>query len=229
MRKFAVIWIIALVAVVNFSGYAAAQQQNCTGKSDSGWDTQIAACTAVIKASKGQGKDLASAFGNRGNAYFAKAQYDRALQGPDQAIKLDPDYAAAFCNRGSAYFGKAEYDRAIQDFDQAIKLDPNLALAFSNRGNAYSRQGQYDRAIQDLDQAIRLDPNYAIAFAGRGNAYYGKARYNRAIQDLDQAIKLDPTYAEAFNDRCWSRTIVGRELDQALKDCNESLRLRPNY
>ena len=48
------------------------------------------------------------------------------------------------------------------------------------------------------------------------------------MQDLDQAIKLDPTYAEAFNDRCWSRTIVGRELDQALKDCNESLRLRPN-
>src|ERR1700721_2940301 len=163
MRKFAVIWIIALVAVVNFSGYAAAQQQNWAGKSDSGWDTQIAACTDAIKAGKGQGKDLASAFGNRGNAYFAKAQYDRAIQDLDQAIKLDPDYAAAFCNRGSAYFGKAQYDRAIQDLDQAIKLDPNFALAFNWRGNAYDDKGEHDRAIQDYDQAIKLNPNLATS------------------------------------------------------------------
>ena len=47
MKKFAVIWILALFAVVQFSGYAAAQQQNCTGKSDSDWDTQIAAWSSL--------------------------------------------------------------------------------------------------------------------------------------------------------------------------------------
>src|SRR5258707_5821265 len=97
MRKFAVIVIIAMAG---FSGDAAAQQQICTGNPDPDWDTQIAACTDAIKAGKGQGKGLAWAFGNRGNAYFGKAQYDRAIQDLDQAIKLDPDYAAAFSNRG---------------------------------------------------------------------------------------------------------------------------------
>jgi tetratricopeptide (TPR) repeat protein len=31
-----------------------------------------------------------------------------------------------------------------------------------------------------------------------------------------------------FNARCWTRAIAGRELQQALADCGESLRLRPN-
>src|SRR5262249_12857504 len=34
--------------------------------------------------------------------------------------------------------------------------------------------------------------------------------------------------AEAFNNRCWSRAMLG-ELQVALRDCNESLRLKPNF
>jgi len=33
---------------------------------------------------------------------------------------------------------------------------------------------------------------------------------------------------EAFNNRCWARTVIG-DLQAALKDCNEALRLRPNF
>ena len=33
---------------------------------------------------------------------------------------------------------------------------------------------------------------------------------------------------EAFNNRCWARTVIG-DLQEALKDCNEALRLRPNF
>ena len=37
-----------------------------------------------------------------------------------------------------------------------------------------------------------------------------------------------PKDIEALNNRCWVRTVVG-ELQGALKDCNEALRLRPNF
>ena len=33
---------------------------------------------------------------------------------------------------------------------------------------------------------------------------------------------------EAYNNRCWARTVIG-DLQAALKDCNEALRLRPNF
>jgi lipoprotein NlpI len=143
----------------------------------------------------------AVAFYNRGNAYAAKAQYDRAIEDYDQAIRLDPKDADVFYNRGNTYLAKAQYDRAIDDYDQAIRLDPKLAPAFYNSGLAYQAKAQYNRAIENYDQAIRLDPKYTAAFNNRGLAYQAKAQYNRAIEDFDQAIRLDPKYAAAFDNR----------------------------
>jgi tetratricopeptide (TPR) repeat protein len=39
---------------------------------------------------------------------------------------------------------------------------------------------------------------------------------------------LDPKFASAYNSRCWARVITGQQLQQALADCSESLRLRPD-
>jgi tetratricopeptide (TPR) repeat protein len=136
--------------------------------------------------------------------------------------------ARAFNNRGAANNEKGQYDTAIEDLSQAIRLDPKYAHAFYNRGNAYDHKGQLDRAIEDYTQAIRLDPKFAVAFRNRGNAYNHEGQHDSAIEDDTQAIRLEPENAENFNSRCWSRAIAGRDLDKALSDCNESLRLKPN-
>jgi tetratricopeptide (TPR) repeat protein len=74
---------------------------------------------------------------------------------------------------------------------------------------------------------IALDPENAVA-NDRGMAYSAKGDYDRAIADYDQAIALDPKYAVAYNDRCWARMAIGRDVQAALSDCNESLRINPN-
>ena len=45
--------------------------------------------------------------------------------------------------------------------------------------------------------------------------------------DYEVASRLDPSNAGIWNGLCWDRALTG-QLDQALKDCNELLRLRPN-
>jgi tetratricopeptide (TPR) repeat protein len=44
------------------------------------------------------------------------------------------------------------------------------------------------------------------------------------------AINRQPNNSSARNNRCWARAILGEphQLKQALDDCNEALRLRPN-
>jgi tetratricopeptide (TPR) repeat protein len=59
-----------------------------------------------------------------------------------------------------------------------------------------------------------------------GGKYSTVSLCDRAIQDFDQAIRLDRNAAPAFNGRCFARAIVNR-LQEAVADCNESVRLRP--
>jgi tetratricopeptide (TPR) repeat protein len=121
-------------------------------------DIRINGCTALIDSGKETPKVVVIAYNNRGNAYIAKGEYDRAIQDFDQSIMLNPNYAKAFNNRGVAYQKKGEYDRAIKDFDESIRLDPNYANAFANRAQTYLHKSEYERAARDYDEAIRLKP-----------------------------------------------------------------------
>ena len=86
--------------------------------------------------------DYILALNDRGIAYAAKGNVERAIQDFDQAILLDPRDGFAYNNRGLAYRNRGEVDRAIKDYDQAILLNSNYVLAYYNRGNAYLRQAR---------------------------------------------------------------------------------------
>jgi tetratricopeptide (TPR) repeat protein len=148
------------------------KQWKCTGRPDIAWDEQISGCTSAIKSGKLERKDLAAALVNRGSAYRARGELERAIQDYDQAIKLDPNDVEAFFRRGIAHGRRREFDSAIADFDRAIKLKPDHVGALYSRGLTYSNKGQWERAIQDYDQAIKLSPDNVMAITNRGNAYH---------------------------------------------------------
>ena len=143
----------------------------CTGNPDFPPEQQITGCTNAIQSGKYSGKDLSWAYYNRGIAYGAKGDYDRAIADFNEAIRLDPKSARAYGNRGNDYLAKGDYDHAIADYNEVIRLDPKSARAYNNRGGAYSAKGDRDRAIADHSEAIRLDPKYSLAYNSRGNAY----------------------------------------------------------
>jgi len=111
-----------------------------------------------------------------------------------------------------------------------------LADVFWGRGVSWSEKKEYDRAIADYNEAIRLNPQDAGFFNSRGDAWLDKKDYDRAIADFSEAIRLIPqckTFClnllrreTPLNSRCWARAIRGA-LQEALADCNESLRHLP--
>ena len=173
----------------------------------------------------------AAALYNRGNIFFRLGRYDEAIKNYDKAIELKPDYAIAFNNRCFAYYAKGEHDQAIRDCDHAIRLDSKQANFFVSRGNVLRKKHDYDQAMADYNKAIRLDPDNVNAYLGRCSVFVDKADYGGAIENCDQALKRQPNNANARNNRCWARAIMAgaqEQLKQALADCNEALRLRPN-
>ncbi len=72
----------------------------------------------------------------RGNSYFQKGDYDRAITEYTKALDKVSDAFGAYHNRGLAYGIKGQYDQAISDYTKAIEINPKYVDAYHNRGIA---------------------------------------------------------------------------------------------
>jgi hypothetical protein len=79
----------------------------------------------------------------RGEAYYRKGNYDRALADFDRAIQLSPQQPNAYYKRGLVYGRTGDHDLAIVDFDKALELRPE-AVTYNARASAYARKGDYN-------------------------------------------------------------------------------------
>jgi tetratricopeptide (TPR) repeat protein len=150
--------------------------------------------------------------------------FDRAIQGYDEVIRINPNYVLSYNGRGAAYAAKNDFDHAIADYSRAIALDPKFAIASYNRGNAYRAKKDLDHAIADYSQTIALDPKYTKAYSNRGLAYYDKRDFDLAIADFDHAITLDPKNVSYYTDRGNTYFNMGR-FDPAIADYSRVITL----
>lgn len=204
-----------------------AQWQFCTGNPDVNWDKQIATCSSLIQDGKETTKDTAGAYNNRGNAYTALRDYDRAIADFNKAIELDPKNFGAFNNRGTAFRAKNDNDRALADYSAAIKLAPTFAVAYKNRGVVNFAKGDNDRAIADYSEAIRLDPRYVVAYNNRAWSYHVKGDDVKGLADADKAVALAPKDANSIETRAEIYEKLGQR-DKAVADYRASLKLVPS-
>jgi Caspase domain len=82
-----------------------------------------------------------------------------------------------------------------------------------------------DLTIKELTRRIAANRNDQDAYFKRGRTYAIKHAYALAVPDFDEVIRLHPD-GETYNNRCWTRAALG-DLQGALNDCNEALRLKP--
>jgi tetratricopeptide (TPR) repeat protein len=96
----------------------------------------------------------------RGNDFYSRGDYERAINEYEQALGRDPDYADAHVNKGAALLELDRYEEVLPPCDRAIELDPADAFPYWNRACAYSRLGKRDEALDDLRKAIELQPTW---------------------------------------------------------------------
>jgi tetratricopeptide (TPR) repeat protein len=230
--RYGVVRIGAAVLMLLMLGTLAAAQTRtlknvelCNGVDRSSPDRQIMGCTALIDSSSATAKSRAIAYNNRGNAYIAKGDYDRAILDYNESIKLNADYARAFNNRGVAYQKKGDHDRAIKDFDEAIRLKPDNASAFVNRAKTYWSTGEYDRSARDYGEAIRLKPTLEAVWNGRCWIYAIMGELEAALADCNEALRLERS-AATLDSRGLIHLKMGK-WDLAIDDYSSALRLDP--
>jgi tetratricopeptide (TPR) repeat protein len=190
-------------------------------------DSVFTACSNVISLGK-DAKNLAIAYGKRGNAHHDKGEYDRAIADYTRAVELNANDAVVYNNRGIAYRAKGDNDSAIADYTRVTEINPRDAVAYNNRGVAYRAKGNNDSAIADHTKAIELDPELASAYNNRGIAYRAKGDNDSAIADHTKAIDIDPELASAFYNRGLAYRAKG-DNDRAFEDATATIEINPRH
>ncbi|MCJ9701337.1 MULTISPECIES: tetratricopeptide repeat protein [unclassified Bradyrhizobium] len=225
--------LILIVVLSGSSGFAQKPKKGgalknvelCNGSDRVLPEARIDGCTAFIDAGEGTANGFAVAHNNRGNAYSAKTDYERAIKDFAEATRLNPNYAKAFNNLGVAYLRKGAHDLALGAFEEALRLNPNYGAAFANRAAAYLKSNAYERAAQDYDEAIRLDPNLEAVWSGRCWARAVLGALQAALDDCDRALRSE-TNAATYDSRALINLKMG-QLSAAIDDYNSALRFAP--
>lgn len=227
MCKLTSLFLYPAVALALLAGPAQARGgsdwRDCNGRDV---DARISACSRIIDqaGSRSNSTMRASAFNNRGIAYFSKGEFDRAIRDFDEAIAAKPNNPVLYHNRGMALYNKGDNEGAIRSYEQAISIHPRYAMAHNDRANVFFRMKEYDRAISGYDDAIRLQPRDGVLFANRGNTYRMKGDYDRALRDFEEAIRLNPREAGSIYGRSQVYADKG-DAGRAIADLDEAIRL----
>jgi tetratricopeptide (TPR) repeat protein len=148
----------------------------------------------------------------------------------DRAIAADPKRADAYVLRGRAKLALGQGKPAMADFDRALVLEPQNFEALISRGRAWARQGDMAKARKDLELAAGQKTPDGRARLRVAQAYEGSKAYAEAIAQFDAIIaerSTDEMKVAALNGRCWDRALMKQDLDRALNDCNQALRIAP--
>jgi len=161
----------------------------------------------------------------RGNAWFEKGEYDKAISDYTKAIELNPEDEAAYGNRGNAWSQKNEDDKAISDYTKAIELNPNWYTLYYNRANSWRKVNEPDKAISDYTTSIELNSQNEYAYNNRGITWKEKGEINKAVSDYNKAIELNPNHKQAYYNRGLLEEYKGVRLEDRISDFRKFLEL----
>ena len=170
--------------------------------------------------------DFFAAHFQRGLAYLARHEYDKAIRTFDRALQLDAKSSLSLSHRGFAHGALGRFDACIADQEKALELDATLALAYARRGAARAAKSDPAKAQQDIDKALALDPALGEALCNRALLKAAKGDLQGAAADAEAAIKADPRLARGHFERgvIWMRQGNGAAAASFL---DEAIRLDP--
>jgi tetratricopeptide (TPR) repeat protein len=131
-------------------------------------DVAIAACSRIIDSRKSNRANRVEAYASRGQEWYAKHDYDKAIADFNRAIDLNPKGLAeygtgailAYGNRGNAYNEKGDAKRAIENYTMAIAIDPKYTASYTSRGLQYEKLGDLEKARADFNAALGSPAKY---------------------------------------------------------------------
>ena len=97
---------------------------------------------------------ISSAYNNRGNLFYQKADWNNALADFNKAIELNPKYPNSYSNRASVNIYLGKFEEALKDNEKALSINPHFPEAWLGKGVALYNMNKNEEAIKCYEKAI---------------------------------------------------------------------------
>jgi len=96
-------------------------------------------------------------YNHRGMAFFALADYPRAIRDFSKAVLYDPESFRNHANRGLTYRVMKKFDRSLGDYDKVLQLDSSRLDGYFGRAQTYYEMRLLTRAIADCEHVLQIE------------------------------------------------------------------------
>ncbi|UZR93505.1 tetratricopeptide repeat protein [Chondrinema litorale] len=117
----------------------------------------------------------------KGNIYFAKHQWEKALEYAEIGLRAEPDHISCLNLRTMALMKLNRKEEAAATVDFALKNAPENVLSHVNKGWTEIEAGNHDKAQGHFKEALRINPNSIPAKEGLKESIKAKNFLYRSI------------------------------------------------
>jgi tetratricopeptide (TPR) repeat protein len=172
------------------------------------------------------------AYQGRGVLLYERGQYGAAAEAFSTALRLNQtNFARA--GRARAYAASGDHARALEDYRALAATAPQSVTLRTAIAESLSELGRHEEARAELDlltEGLEVGSyEWEEALMLRSSVAAQLGWFDRAIEDANELVRRSAAQVPNLAHRCRMLAAANRELDQALRDCNQSLRLDADF
>ena len=144
----------------------------------------------------------------RANSHLERGELLQAMEGCEEAVRLDKKCALAFGVRALVHRAEERAAECERDCDTAIGLGLQHPEAYFTRAVARHSKGDLTGAEADCNAGLALAPEHARLYNARGLIRANGGRVDEAATDFSKAIELSPKWPAPLGNRARLRVLA---------------------
>jgi tetratricopeptide (TPR) repeat protein len=144
---------------------------------------------------------------------YDKAEFARAIQAIDKAIKLDSTTSKYYLLKAEALVKEENWQEAFDTYSLTIEKFPKESYAYNQRGLLLFQIQEHEYALKDFNTALefeKLDSLQLTLFLNRGTVKLGIRDFEGAYEDFMAAYRIDSLDVGTLNNLAAVCDEVGR-------------------